>query len=251
MSAPTVAPAGDDLFLALRELAERRRNADGGHGGVSFSSSVVLSDAVSSKSDSRGPISCGSGSLPTSGSCVFMPLPVTQMTTGPSSLPMCPLSIRRIAAPSVTPPAVSVKIPSVSASRLIAATISSSLGFAAQPPEPMMVLARVEAVGGVADRQRLRDAGRRLHRLHLVALLQHHVDDRRAARRPGRRGCAACARARDQPQLLELAERLADLGDQRSARHRHDDVRGQPPAELLGDLVARSSSSPRRRTGAG
>ena len=33
-----------------------------------------------------------------------MPLPVTLMTTGPSSLPMCPLSIRRSAAPSVTPP---------------------------------------------------------------------------------------------------------------------------------------------------
>ena len=31
----------------------------------------------------------GSGSLPTSGSCVFRPWPVMQMTTGPSSLPIC------------------------------------------------------------------------------------------------------------------------------------------------------------------
>src|SRR4051812_2146883 len=130
--------AGGDLFLPLGQLAERRRNANGGHGGISFGSSYVRFH-ISSKSDSRGPIRFGSGNFPTSGSCVFMPFPVTQMTTGPSSLPICPLSIRRIAAPSVTPPAVSAKIPSVSASRLIALTISSSLGFAAQPPEPMMV----------------------------------------------------------------------------------------------------------------
>ena len=45
------------------------------------------------------------------------------------------------------------------------------------------------------------------------------------------------AGACDQAQLLELAEGLADLGDQRAARHGDDDVRRQPPAELLGDLV--------------
>ena len=84
-------------------------------------------------------MSAGVGSLPTSGSCVFIPLPVMQMTTGPSSLPIWPPAISLSAAPSVTPPAVSVKIPSVSASSRMAATISSSFGLAAQPPEPMIV----------------------------------------------------------------------------------------------------------------
>ena len=40
------------------------------------------------------------------------------------------------------------------------------------------------------------------------------------------------------PSVTELAQRLVDLGEQRAGRDRDDDLLGQPPAELLGDLVA-------------
>ena len=40
------------------------------------------------------------------------------------------------------------------------------------------------------------------------------------------------------PSRRELAERLVHLGEQRARGHRDDDLLGQPPAELLGDLVA-------------
>src|SRR6185369_13725663 len=67
------------------------------------------------------------------GSSVLSPLPVMQTTVVSSGL-MAPDRINLIAAASVTPPAVSVKIPSVSASVRIAATISSSVDACAVPP---------------------------------------------------------------------------------------------------------------------
>ncbi len=45
-----------------------------------------------------------------------------------------PASTSRFAAATVTPPAVSAKIPSVSANNRIPATTSSSSGFSANPP---------------------------------------------------------------------------------------------------------------------
>ena len=42
----------------------------------------------------------------------------------------------------------------------------------------------------------------------------------------------------DEPEADQLAERLVDLGHQRAGRDRRDDLTRQPPAELLGDLVA-------------
>ncbi len=41
-----------------------------------------------------------------------------------------------------------------------------------------------------------------------------------------------------QAQLRQLAERLVDLDQLGAGRHRHDDLLGQPPAQLLGDLEA-------------
>ena len=40
----------------------------------------------------------------------------------------------------------------------------------------------------------------------------------------------------EQPDLVQLVEALADLGEQRAAGDRHDDVVGRLPAELLGGL---------------
>src|SRR5262249_25323929 len=48
--------ARGDLFLPLRQLAERRRNADGSHGGISF---TVLS-LLKSQGLSNGSATCGS-----------------------------------------------------------------------------------------------------------------------------------------------------------------------------------------------
>ena len=40
------------------------------------------------------------------------------------------------------------------------------------------------------------------------------------------------------PERDQFVESLVDLGDQRAAGHGHDDVVGQAPAKLLGDLIA-------------
>jgi len=61
--------------------------------------------------------------FPASASVVFKPLPVMQRTVVSSGrIRFCAYSLR--AALTVTPPAVSVKTPSVSASKVIASTIS-------------------------------------------------------------------------------------------------------------------------------
>ncbi len=88
----------------------------------------------------RGAIGVGSGSAATSGSCVFKPLPVMHKTVG-SSFGMRPSAMSRFAVATVTPPAVSVKTPSVDARSLIASMISSSLTAAAWPPEPRIACA--------------------------------------------------------------------------------------------------------------
>ena len=75
-----------------------------------------------------------SGYSPTMASVVFSPLPVMH-TTVVSSGAMRPWSINFFVTPAVTPPAVSAKIPSVSARSLMAATISGSEMSSAQPPD--------------------------------------------------------------------------------------------------------------------
>ena len=68
----------------------------------------------------------------------------------------------------VTPPAVSVKMPSVSASSWMPETISTSETSSAQPPVGADHLGGGGAVGGVADGERAGD-GVGLLRLDVVA----------------------------------------------------------------------------------
>ena len=62
------------------------------------------------------------------------------------------------------------------------------------------------------------------------------VDDRRAARGLGAEDLVGLVL--DEAELDQLLERLVDLGQLGPGRHRDDDLVGQPPAELLGDLEA-------------
>ena len=71
-------------------------------------------------------------------SAVFSPWPVMQRTTL-SSGPILPLSTSFFAQATVTPPAVSAKIPSVSASSLMPSMISSSEASSAEPPVSRIV----------------------------------------------------------------------------------------------------------------
>ena len=66
-------------------------------------------------------------------SIVFRPLPVMQATVV-SFGPIYPCSISFLVTPVVTPPAVSAKIPSVSAKSWMPLTISGSETSSAQPP---------------------------------------------------------------------------------------------------------------------
>ena len=89
-------------------------------------------------------------------SVVFSPLPVIE-TTVVSSGWMRPSRISFWVTPAVTPPAVSVKMPSVSATSLMAATISGSEMSSAQPPLSQDLLGGVVAVRRIADGERARD----------------------------------------------------------------------------------------------
>src|SRR3990172_5759679 len=80
---------------------------------------------------------CG-GSTSATASCVFSPAPVMNATTS-SSGSTRPPSTRRFRPATVTPPAVSAKMPSVSASRRMPATSSSSLTAAPAPVDSAMI----------------------------------------------------------------------------------------------------------------
>src|SRR5262249_40060898 len=120
-------PLGDDLLLAGGELAERCGDTDGCH-----DHSLIASNSLS-----LAAMACGRASTGTSGSGVFSPWPVMHRATL-SPAPILPSRTRARAAATVTPPAVSVKMPSVSASRRMPATISSSVAAAAYPPDARM-----------------------------------------------------------------------------------------------------------------
>ena len=93
----------------------------------------------------------------------------------------------------------------------------------------------VDAVGGVADGQALGD-GVGLDRADGVGGGLVGDADRRAAGRLG--AVHLVGLVLDQAELDQLLERLVDLRQLRAGRHRDDDLVGQAPAELLGDLVA-------------
>ena len=94
--------------------------------------------------------------VPRTASSVLRPSPVMTSTTR-SSGSMSPRSASLASVAVVTPPAVSVKMPVVSASRRMPARISSSVTASIAPPRAARELERVRAVGRVADRQRLGD----------------------------------------------------------------------------------------------
>src|SRR5665213_2012989 len=81
-----------------------------------------------------------SSNRPSSASVVFKPFPVMQ-TTVVSSEEIRPCAYSRAVTAVVTPPAVSVKMPSVSASSCIPATISTSETSSAQPPDSRIIFA--------------------------------------------------------------------------------------------------------------
>src|SRR5680860_1177977 len=93
----------------------------------------------------------------------------------------------------------------------------------------------VVAVRRVADRQRLGDR-RRAHGLDEAGAVLEARGDRRAAGRL----CAgdAVGGVGDQLQVGELGEGLVDLDQHGAGGHGGDDVVGQRPSELLGDLEA-------------
>src|SRR5436309_2719700 len=120
-------PGGDfDNFLIVGQLSQGRRNSYFGCHNQMLT--VVLLSASSSASNSRklGRISRMRPAWPVTASSVFSPLPVMQSTAA-SLAEIFPEAISFLATPTVTPPAVSAKMPSVSASSLIASRISSSV----------------------------------------------------------------------------------------------------------------------------
>ena len=134
----------------------------------------------------------------------------------------------------MTPPAVSVKIPVVSASRRIPSRISSSVTESIAAAGAARLLERVGAVGRVADREALGDRLRAL-RLADVPAFGEGGRDRAAALRLG--AVEDRLLALDQAEVEPLLEAAAELGEQRARGDRADDPVGQLPAELLDGLV--------------
>ncbi len=135
----------------------------------------------------------------------------------------------------VTPPAVSVKMPSVSASSWMPETISRSETSSAQPPEPQDHLGGGGTVVGIADGERAGDGVGALGNDVVSSLLDGDGDGRAA----GGLGSEEADRLFfDEAEVDELVEGLANFADERAASHGDDDVVGETPAELLGDLVA-------------
>src|SRR5437867_4520722 len=125
---------GLDLGIALRERAQRRGNPyEDRH--FAFSSYDVWdlrSASARSKAVSEGLIFTWASSRSWRASGVFRPLPVMDSTID-SSRGMTPRSMSFLAAATVTPPAVSVKMPSVRARSSIPSMISSSVASSPAP----------------------------------------------------------------------------------------------------------------------
>ena len=178
----------------------------------------------------------GRAILPCRASWVFRPLPVMQRTVEPSrSIRPCSISFWATASGDAAgglgpdPLGLGQELHAVD-DRVVVDVLAPAAGLADQ-------LRGEVAVGRVADGQALGDRVRVADRLDLQGVGLDRVRDRVAAGRlgaehPGR------DRAVDQAERLELLERLVDLADQAAAGHRRDDVVGEPPAEVLGDLEA-------------
>ena len=80
----------------------------------------------------------GSPTFPASASWVLRPWPVMQ-STALSFLGILPVAMSFLAQATVTPPAVSAKMPVVSARSLIPSTISSSVQSSELPPVSLML----------------------------------------------------------------------------------------------------------------
>ena len=91
-------------------------------------------------------------------------------------------------------------------------------------------------VGRVADRERAGNGVGALRLDDVVSSLADGLRDRRAARGLGSEELDRLSF--DQAEGDEFGEGLFDLADERAAGHGADDVIGQAPAELFGDLVA-------------
>jgi hypothetical protein len=134
----------------------------------------------------------------------------------------------------VTPPAVSVKIPVVSASRpdagadlVVGDRIDGALRAAGE-------LRGIGTVGRVADRERLGDRVGP-HWPADVGSLRERLRDRRATLRLG--AVHRRQRAAHEARVDELLEPARDLREQRARGDRRHDPVGQLPAELLRRLV--------------
>ena len=148
-------------------------------------------------------------------SSVLRPSPVliaTVSVDGSSS----PFSTSFLSTPTVTPPAVSAKMPSVRASSRIASTdlvVGDVLDRAAGAAGDVQ---HVRAVGRVADRQRLGD-GVRLDRAdHVVAGLEGRETGEQPARLGAEDPCTASVL--DQAEPDQLLQALVDLGELRARR---------------------------------
>src|SRR2546422_3326571 len=120
-------PLGADLGVALRDGAEWSRDTHSHrHRGSSWVPCDLSSASARSNAESVGRIFTWVSSRSYSASGGLSPLPVMQMTID-SSRGITPCSISFFVVATVTPPAVSVKIPSVRASSSMPSTISASV----------------------------------------------------------------------------------------------------------------------------
>src|SRR5262249_31946627 len=107
----------------------------------SYTSAGWRAPSTSGSNSSRaGRITAGFSRQPATASWVFRPLPVMHRTIS-SSRGMRPCSMSFRATATVTPPAVSAKIPSVRPNRAMASAISASVTSSAQPPDSRITLA--------------------------------------------------------------------------------------------------------------
>ena len=136
-----------------------------------------------------------------------------QTTTDSSGL-MTPRLISARVAASVVPPAGSVKIPSVLGQQLDRVEDLLVAHHRAAAAGLLHDLDDLEAVGRVADRQRLRNRVR-LDRFRELQPLLERADHRRRARRLRRVDPRQLAL--DQPDFPELAQPLVDARQQRAA----------------------------------
>ena len=140
------------------------------------------------------------------------------------------------APPTVTPPAVSANTPVVRASSRMPSRISSSSTAAIAPP---VVRTASSAYGPSAGLPMLSDFAMPvgLTGIDLVDA-RRRTRSRSASSPPTAHRTPSTATASTRPAAIEFLERLVDLRQHRAGRHRRDVLPGQPPAELLGHLVA-------------